>query len=165
MEKEKLIINYETTTYEELSEADRKLVDAAKSIAVKSYAPYSEFHVGCALRLENGKLLQGSNQENASYPCGSCAERTTLFYTQANYPGEVIRDMAIAAETKGIFTQQPLPPCGLCRQELLEAENRQKKPIRLLMCGEKRILVIIGMSNLLPFQFNAEMMESSAQHE
>ena len=159
MKKENVIIHFESCNFDALNETDRELVNAAKSIAERSYAPYSEFHVGCALRLENGVLLQGSNQENASYPCGSCAERTTLFYTQANYPDGVIQDIAIAAETRDAFTAQPLPPCGLCRQELLEAENRQKSPIRLLMYGTGKIIIIKGMANLLPFQFDAEMLE------
>ena len=159
MKKENVIIHFESCNFDALNETDKELVNTAKSIAERSYAPYSEFHVGCALRLENGVLLQGSNQENASYPCGSCAERTTLFYTQANYPDGVIQDIAIAAETRDAFTAQPLPPCGLCRQELLEAENRQKSPIRLLMYGTSRIIIIKGMANLLPFQFDAEMLE------
>ena len=159
MEKKQMEIEYEVRNFAELSEKDQELIHAAQSIAKKSYAPYSEFHVGCALRLADGTLLQGSNQENASYPCGSCAERTTLFYTQANYPNGVIQDIAIAAEKNGTFTATPLPPCGLCRQELLEAQNRQQKSIRLLMYGEKFVLIIEGMANLLPFQFDAEMMK------
>ncbi|MBQ8098467.1 MAG: cytidine deaminase [Bacteroidaceae bacterium] len=158
MRKNNQIIPYELWDIEELSAEDRALVEAAKSATAQSYAPYSAFHVGSALRLSTGDIYTGNNQENASYPCGTCAERALLHYVQANFPQKSINAMAIAAETKGNFTQMPLPPCGLCRQALLEAEQRQQKNISLLMYGTKQVLIVRSIAHLLPFQFNSELL-------
>lgn len=158
-EEKTLQVSYATCSFEEMEETDKALILKAKEAARKSYAPYSSFHVGCAIALEDGTIVTGNNQENASYPCGCCAERTTLFYAHANYPNLPILHIAIAAETKGHFTSQPLPPCGLCRQSLLEAEHIQQTPIRLLMFGEERVIILKGMENLLPFQFDGGFLK------
>jgi cytidine deaminase len=157
--KKKLTLTYEETTPEQLNAADRSLIERSKEAAEGSYAPYSSFNVGCAIRLSDGTITSGANQENASYPCGTCAERTTLFYTEANHPGATLTDIAIAAKTHGHFTDTPLPPCGLCRQALLEAEERQNSKLRILMYGEKKVWIADSVSELLPLRFDAGNME------
>lgn len=157
--KRTLTLTYEETAIEQLNREDRTLIAQAKEAAEGSYAPYSHFNVGCAIRLADGTIICGANLENASYPCGTCAERTTLFYTQSNHPEATLTDIAVAAKTKGRFTDTPLPPCGLCRQALLEAEERQNSPLRILMYGEKKIWIVRSINELLPLRFDAENME------
>ena len=122
-------------SYDELSEADRQLIDAAKEATSQSYAPYSHFAVGAAALLEDGTVVTGSNQENAAYPSGTCAERTTLFYANSHYPDQGVKALAIAARNTQGFLDSPIPPCGACRQVLLETERRYSLPIRILQIG------------------------------
>lgn len=144
---------------EELSHEDRELTEAAMKATENSYAPYSRFRVGAALRLEDGEIIVGSNQENAAYPIGCCAERTALFWCGANRPGAVITAIAIAAQTDGHFTQQPIAPCGMCRQALLEVECRQESPIRVLMYGKGGTHCVGNVKALVPITFTADSME------
>lgn len=143
---------------EELSVQERELVEAAKKATESSYSPYSHFQVGAALRLYSGEIIVGSNQENASYPVGSCAERTALFWCGANRPGEEITAIAIAAQTGSSFTNDPIAPCGMCRQALLEVEHKQGSPIRVLLYGVKGTHCIESIEALMPLTFNAESM-------
>jgi cytidine deaminase len=145
--------------YEELNEADRQLIDAAKAATEKSYAPYSAFHVGAAVRLVDGTTVTGNNQENAAYPSGLCAERTTLFYANAQYPDVAVDTLAIAARTENGFLAEPVPPCGACRQVILECEHRYKHPVRILLYGTQGIYEVDSVGALLPFQFVAESMD------
>ena len=144
---------------EELSAQERELVEAAKKATESSYSPYSHFQVGAALRLYCGEIITGSNQENAAYPVGSCAERTALFWCGANRPGENITSIAIAAQTGGRFTKDPIAPCGMCRQALLEVEHKQGAPIRVLLYGEEGTHCIESVEALMPLTFNAESMD------
>ena len=144
---------------EEFSAQERKLVDAAKKATESSYSPYSHFQVGAALRLYNGEVIVGSNQENAAYPVGSCAERTALFWCGANRPEEPITAIAIAAQTGGRFTKDPIAPCGMCRQALLEVEHKQGSPIKLLLYGEEGTHCIESVEALMPLTFNAKSMD------
>ena len=112
--------NYKVCTYEELAEQERQLIEAAKKATQQSYAPYSHFHVGTAALLDDDTIVTGTNQENAAYPSGLCAERTTLFYASSAYPDKAVVALAIAAYTKGEFTSTPISPCGACRQVMLE---------------------------------------------
>ncbi len=105
-------------SYEECTEIEKKLIDAAKHATSNAYAPYSHFSVGASLLLENGKIITGSNQENAAYPSGLCAERTAVFYANAQYPDQKIEAMAVAAFYNGEFTNDIISPCGSCRQVL-----------------------------------------------
>lgn len=157
--KRKLTLSYEEITTEQLDETDKTLVEQAKEAVEGSYAPYSDFHVGCAVRLIDGTIVKGANQENVSYPCGNCAERSALFYAETNYPNTILTDMAIIAKSKETFTEAPTAPCGLCRQALLEAEERQKRPLRILMCGKRKIWIVKSVKELLPFNFDAESIE------
>lgn len=143
---------------EELDGTQRQLVNAAREATARSYSPYSRFAVGAAALLANGVTVTGSNQENAAYPSGTCAERTTLFYANSQYPDQPVRMLAIAARNEVGFTDTPVTPCGACRQVLLETEQRFGLPIQILLCGEKAVYVIEGVKNLLPLSFGAEFL-------
>jgi len=143
---------------EELSDSDRHLVERAKEMTQTSYSPYSEFRVGAAIRLQDGQVFAGSNQENAAYPVGSCAERTTFFYAQANAPEVAPETIAIAAFTNGHFLEKPISPCGMCRQALLEAETRYGTHIRVLLYGTDGVYVAQSMRDLLPLTFDGSEM-------
>ncbi len=147
-------------TEQELSAIDRELVEAARKATETSYSPYSHFQVGAALRLQDGEIICGSNQENASYPVGCCAERTALFWCGANRPGVVISAIAIAAQTKGHFPPTPITPCGMCRQALLEVEHKQGSPIRVLLYGEDGTHCIDSIKALMPLSFDANCLNS-----
>ena len=152
-------ITYHLYDYEELSEADRLLVDAAKQASFHSYAPYSHFRVGAAALLANGETVCGSNQENAAYPSGTCAERTTLFYANSTYPDVPVLTLAIAARNeKGDFTPHATAPCGACRQVMLETQRRGEKPLRTLLYGEEGVIEIGCVEDLLPLSFDASSM-------
>ena len=146
---------YQLCACEELSEQDRLLIEAAKSATGHSYAPYSLFQVGAAARLEDGTVITGTNQENAAYPSGLCAERTVLFYAGAAYPDKAVVSLAIAAYTNGDFTQKPVSPCGACRQVMLEMEQRYQQPMRIVLYGTEAVYVIEGgVAELLPLSFS-----------
>lgn len=140
---------------EELSADEQHLVNLAIEATSRSYAPYSHFHVGAAVRLENGEEIIGCNQENAAYPSGLCAERTALFSAGAQYPDVPVRMLAIAARgTDGELQYEPVGPCGSCRQVIIESETRAKNPIRILLYGRKCIYVIDGIRQLMPLSFS-----------
>lgn len=145
--------------YDELKESDQLLIDAAMKATNQSYAPYSHFSVGAAALLDNGLVVTGSNQENAAYPSGLCAERTTLFYANSQYPDQPVVSLAIAARTENDFIDMPIPPCGACRQVILETEKRYKMPIRILLYGKECIYEIKSIGDLLPLSFDASAME------
>ena len=152
--------HYVLCTYDELTVADRQLIDAAKAATQRSYAPYSHFHVGAAALLADGTVITGTNQENAAYPSGLCAERTTLFYAGSAHPDKPVVALAIAAYTDGAFTSTPIAPCGACRQVLLETEQRHHQSIRTLLYGTEGIYLIEGGTReLLPLTFDASFLE------
>jgi cytidine deaminase len=148
------IVVHEYTSLSDLTENDRLLVEAAMEATKNAWAPYSEFRVGAAAETENGIIIRGNNRENAAFPSGSCAERTVLSYTGANYPDQKIRALAIAATRDGNFTDQPVSPCGNCRQLISEEEDRTGNPIRIILYGRSRIAVLDGVSALLPLRFS-----------
>ena len=145
--------------FEELTDSDKRLIEAAKEATKRSYAPYSHFHVGAAAMLDDCTIVTGSNQENAAYPSGLCAERTTLFHAGSEYPDKAVNTLAIAASNSEGFTEQPVTPCGACRQVMLEAEQRYHRPIRMLMYGTACIYETRGTKDLLPLSFGFESME------
>ncbi len=150
-----LTIKYHSASVEELTELDRDLVRKACDATYTSYAPYSGFHVGAAVRLDNGAVFAGSNQENAAFGAGTCAERCTLFHAHATHPDVGVETIAIAARGKdGDFTRRPVAPCGICRQALVEAQQRAGHPVRVLMYGREEVLAFGSVSSLLPFQFD-----------
>ena len=140
---------------DELSTEEQHLVNLAIEATHRSYAPYSHFHVGAAVRLENGEEIIGCNQENAAYPSGLCAERTALFSAGAQYPDVPVEMLAIAARgTDGELLSEPVSPCGSCRQVIIESETRAGHPIRILLYGRKYIYVIDGIGKLMPLLFS-----------
>jgi cytidine deaminase len=149
----------EELSYDELTEMDQKLINNAKESTNNSYAPYSKFSVGAAVLLNNNEIISGSNQENAAYPSGLCAERTTLFYANSRYPNVPVKTLAIAARTENGFIDEPIPPCGACRQVILETEKRYKQPIKIILYGSKKIYIIKGINALLPLSFDAASMD------
>lgn len=159
MENKEQAIRYKSVTESELSDEDRRLVAAAKQATFTSYSPYSHFSVGAAVKMENGEILCGSNQENASFTTGTCAERTTIFYATAKYPEVGVSAIAIAARKgDGEYTGAPISPCGACRQVLAEIEHRFGKPFRVILYGKHEIYILDSIADLLPFQFNSEAM-------
>ena len=139
---------------EELSPEERHLIELAIEATSRSYAPYSKFHVGAAVRLDNGVEIIGCNQENAAYPSGLCAERTALFSAGAQYPDVPVRMLSIAARgTDGELVEEPVGPCGSCRQVIIESETRAQAPIRILLYGRKYVYVIDGVRELMPLTF------------
>lgn len=144
----------------ELSEQDQRLLQKAAKSTSHSYAPYSEFHVGAAVLLDNGKVICGSNQENAAYPSGLCAERVALFYANSEYPGVKVRALAISAHADHFLVDRPLAPCGSCRQVIAETENRQQSKIKIIMQGETGpVNMTEGIGNLLPLTFCEEKLK------
>ena len=140
---------------EELSPEERHLIELAIEATSRSYAPYSKFHVGAAVRLDNGVEIIGCNQENAAYPSGLCAERTALFSAGAQYPDVPVRMLSIAAcGTDGELVEEPVGPCGSCRQVIIESETRAQAPIRILLYGRKYVYVIDGVRELMPLTFS-----------
>ena len=146
-------------TLDELSSDDRALVDAARNATNGSYAPYSRFNVGVALRLECGTVVTGSNQENAAYPSGLCAERVALFSAGASYPDKAVVTMVIAARNANGELSRPISPCGACRQVMLETENRYKRAMRIILFGTDGCYVIEGgAKELLPLSFDSDFL-------
>jgi len=156
-------IQYEEyQTDENLRESDRVLIKKAEKALCNAYAPYSEFKVGASVLLNNGKLISGSNQENAAYPSGLCAERVALFHAKSKYPDSVIDAIAITANSDNFDINHPVTPCGACRQVIAEVESRQNREIRIIMKGQRgEIYVVNGISNLLPLMFKEENLKRS----
>lgn len=146
-------ISIESYQLDELSPQDQELVQAAIKATHNAYANYSRFYVGAALRLENGKMVIGANQENAAFPSGLCAERTAVFAAQANYPDSPIETLAIAGRNEKGVLPDPITPCGACRQVILEIEDRYKKPIKILLYGTQKIYCVRSVKDLLPLSF------------
>jgi len=140
-------------TFDELNSSQQQLIRKAKEQVIKAYAPYSDFHVGAAVELENGEIFAGSNQENSAYPSGLCAERVAMFFANAQFPDIPVKAIAIVAFTNGSFLEEPITPCGSCRQVLLETEIRFEKDITILLYGTKEIFQIKNVRQLLPLCF------------
>jgi cytidine deaminase len=146
-------------TIEELPIIEQNLMFEAIKARKKAYAPYSQFKVGAAILLDNGEVVTGSNQENAAYPSGLCAERVAIFYAGAIYPDATILKMAISAASENNKTAIPVPPCGACRQSIAEYEIRQDTPIEIYYMGETgAIHQSASLKNLLPFLFDNKLL-------
>lgn len=156
MKTHELTIRFEEhVSIETLSPADAELLLKAREATRLAYAPYSDFRVGSAAVLENGHIVVGSNQENASYPVGICAERALLASAAQLHPGQVIRTMAISYHNLKGVSNKPASPCGMCRQALAEQSFRQQSPVRLILSGmEGPIYVFSDNAHLLPFSFS-----------
>ena len=140
--------------FQALSPSDQSLVSSAFSAMEKAYAPYSQFKVGASVLLSSGEVIQGSNQENIAFPSGLCAERVALNYVGANFPGDTIDTVVVVAQGALMPEAHLLSPCGGCRQVMLESENRQNSPIRVILVNQdNRTMVINSVKDLLPFGF------------
>jgi cytidine deaminase len=152
------ILVHEFENISELSPDEQSLLLEARRITGLAYAPYSGFHVGAAILLGNGQIVTGNNQENSAYPSGLCAERVALFYANANFPESVVKTIAISAAKNGVLVNEPVKPCGSCRQALAETEVRFEKPIRIILDGQDAILVLEGVESLLPLSFSKKAL-------
>lgn len=138
---------------DELTEADRELIDHAMKATDNAYAEYSHFYVGAALRLANGRIVIGANQENAAFPSGLCAERTAVFSAQANFPDQSIEALALVARNDNGLVDSPVTPCGACRQVLLGVEERYGRSMRIIMYGKSGVYIVGSVKDLLPLSF------------
>lgn len=144
------------TSQEELNEADRHLLEQAKIVTKHAYAPYSQFNVGAAAQLTDGKIVTATNQENASYPVGICAERVLLSVVASQFNTAGIKTIAISYDNLKGTSEKPISPCGICRQTLAEYEERTHQPIRLILSGLTGPVYIIAKAHdLLPLSFNS----------
>lgn len=148
----------EYSNAEQLTGKEQELILFAKNAIKSSYSPYSGFKVGAAILLENNQIITGSNQENSAYPDGLCAERVALFYANSAYPDVPVTCIAIAAKNDQGITEEPVTPCGSCRQAIIEAEYRFNKSIRIIMIGKSRILSVDSARDLLPLSFNPSFL-------
>ena len=158
MENIKIEINMQFCQLDELSADDQELIRAAIGALANSYARYSNFNVGAALRLADGTIFIGANQENAAFPSGLCAERSAIFAAQSNRPDQAITTLAIAARNSNGLMENPISPCGGCRQVILEVEDRYQKPVRILLYGTRGVYCINSVKDLMPLSFVDENM-------
>jgi cytidine deaminase len=150
-------IYHQYESADELAAADRELLEEARTAVGSAYAPYSHYEVGAAVRLVNGIIKRGSNQENIAFPSGLCAERVALFAASSENPGVPVEAIAITARAPHIPVDQPVTPCGACRQAISEYEMLHQHKIRMILSGETgKILVIESIEDLLPLSFKAE---------
>ena len=153
--KEIKIAYREYDSLEQLDAEDRKLADAAIDAMKNAYAPYSGFSVGAAVMFEDGEIVKGSNQENAAYPSGLCAERTALFYASASRPDKAMAALAIAAGQNGEICGTPATPCGACRQVMAQYQVKSGRPMKILLVGADRIWEFDKVDDLLPLIFDS----------
>ena len=153
--KEIKIAYKEYASLEELEHKDKELAQAAIDATAQAYAPYSKFNVGAAVLFEDGIIVKGSNQENAAYPSGLCAERTALFYASASRPDKPMTAIAIAASQNGELLETPVTPCGACRQVMAQYQLKSGLPMMVLLIGAHSILKFEKIDDLLPFIFDS----------
>ncbi|MGB0525494.1 MAG: cytidine deaminase [Flammeovirgaceae bacterium] len=148
------------TSIQELTEADRTLLEEARKACDNAYAPYSNFWVGAAFQLAGGEIIKGNNQENAAYPSGLCAERTAVYWLGANRPDAVIETLAISAKHAHADEFLPVTPCGACRQALSEYENKQNQVFRVILEGKNgAIWIVPSVESLLPLKFSGDSLD------
>ena len=153
--KEIKIAYTEYASLKELEPKDKELAQAAIDATAQAYAPYSKFNVGAAVLFEDGVIVKGSNQENAAYPSGLCAERTALFYASASRPDKPMTAIAIAASQNGELLETPVTPCGACRQVMAQYQLKSGLPMMVLLIGAHSILKFERIDDLLPFIFDS----------
>lgn len=154
MKEKEITIRLKEVNYDELNERQRRLVDLAREATHRSYAPYSHFNVGAAIELDNGEIITGANQENAAFPSGTCAERSACFYAHAKYPEARFKAIAIAARgDDGKEIEEPVAPCGACRQALLEYETLAGDNVEVILAGARAIYILPSVKSTLPLAF------------
>jgi cytidine deaminase len=149
-------IEYDSLKHFTQNELDT--IDHAKKAAKDAWAPYSGFKVGAAVLLENGEIIVGSNQENAAYPSGLCAERVALFSAHTQFPNKKVICMVVCAFKDGVLIDQPVTPCGSCRQVMVESNRRFGSPHKLIMHGKAKTIVVANSNELLPLMFDGEII-------
>ena len=156
MQNQSININYqEFSSIDELNAEDRELACAAIEGMKGSYAPYSHFNVGAAVRMSNGQIVRGVNQENAAFPSGLCAERTAMFAAGAKYPDKDMQSIAVAGGVYGRITDEPATPCGACRQVMAQYQAKSGKPMSVIMVGGKKIWKFEKVDDILPLIFDS----------
>ena len=159
MKEKKIEITFVKANFNEIDISEQELIEKAKNAYSNAYAPYSGFLVGASVLLENGEIINGSNQENVAYPSGLCAERVALFYAGAKYPEVAIKTIAISAKSKTFEIDDVVSPCGACRQVMAEYQQKQGQNIRLLLHPTNdEVLIANSVTDLLPFMFNSEKL-------
>ncbi|MGM9762590.1 MAG: cytidine deaminase [Candidatus Cryptobacteroides sp.] len=154
MTNKEIKISYiEYNSLEEMETADRELAEAAIAMTGNSYSPYSHFSVGAAVRLDDGTIVKGSNQENAAYPSGLCAERTAMFWANANYPDKAMVSIAVAAAQNGQVCKEPATPCAACRQVMVQYQRKGGVPMSVLIVGDGKIWKFHSVDDILPLAF------------
>ena len=154
-----LSIRIKMCRMDELTPDEQQLVNKAVDATANTYSPYSHFRVGACVRLEDGSMTIGANQENSAFPAGLCAERTAIFAAQAQHPELAITDIAIAAKNvDGVLLKKPVSPCGSCRQVILEIEERYRRPVRIFLYGTDGVYVIDSVKDMLPLCFVGDDM-------
>ncbi|MBL4754593.1 MAG: cytidine deaminase [Flavobacteriales bacterium] len=150
----------EFDSLDELPASDAALLEVAGNAADSAYAPYSHFNVGAAVLLENGEIVPGNNQENVAYPSGLCAERVALFSVGAHHPNITVKAIAITAKSERFNLDEPLAPCGACRQVMVEYEKKAGQSIRIILRGQEgKIHVINGVTDILPLSFSSDKLK------
>lgn len=155
VEKEIRTSFIEYASIDELETEDRELARAAVEAMNNAYAPYSHFHVGAAVRMSNGEIVRGSNQENAAFPSGLCAERTAMFSASAKFPDKDMRSIALAGGVHGLLAEQPATPCGACRQVMAQYQTKAGQPMSVIMIGKSRIWKFSRVDDILPLIFDS----------
>lgn len=159
IKKDIVIKTTEYNSIEEFSKTEQEIIKKAKEIVLNAYSPYSHFSVGAAIYLDNGETITGTNQENSAYPSGLCAERTAMFYANSHFPNSKPLIIAVAAYTNGDYINNPIPPCGSCRQVLLESEKRYQNPIKIILIGKDKIVTLDNATSLLPLSFDGTFLK------
>ena len=160
MQEKKIQLSFISAHISELSENEQQLVENAKSALKTAYAPYSGFLVGASVLLENGEVINGSNQENVAYPSGLCAERVALFYAGAKFPDVKINTVAISVLSKNFEVKDVISPCGACRQVMAEYEEKQHRPIKVILHSPTdEVLIANKVEDLLPFMFKSPLLK------
>ena len=160
MQEKKIELSFILAHLSELSAQEQQLVANAKAAFKTAYAPYSGFLVGASVLLENGEVINGSNQENVAYPSGLCAERVALFYAGAKFPDVKINTVAISVLSKNFEVKDVISPCGACRQVMAEYEDKQHKPIKVILHSPTdEVLIANKVEDLLPFMFKSPSLK------
>ena len=153
--KELKITYQEYDSVDELDSQDQVLAEAAVKATQTSYAPYSKFNVGAAVLLDDGEVIMGSNQENAAFPSGLCAERTALFYASSHKPDKAVLSIAIAASQNGVLCPEPATPCGACRQVMAQYQAKGGRPMEIILIGGKKVWKFSRVDDILPLIFDS----------
>jgi cytidine deaminase len=160
MQEKKIQLSFITAHLSELSEQEQQLVANAKTALKTAYAPYSGFLVGASVLLENGEIINGSNQENVAYPSGLCAERVALFYAGARYPDIKVKTIAVSVLSKNFEVNDVISPCGACRQVMAEYEDKQEQSIKVILHSPTdEVLIANTVEDLLPFMFKSPLLK------